>query len=136
MSPNASVSTGFLPKGHDMARQPRGIDRPSQPAAGARDRALSRVRRTTATIGVAAIASAVGLGLLAATETTAHSSATQQPSGASTSGSSASTSPTTTASPSGSSSSSASAADPTTTTTTTTMPKATTTKPVTVSRQS
>ena len=35
---------------------------------------MSRVRRTTAAIGVAAIASAVGLGMLVGTKTTAHRS--------------------------------------------------------------
>lgn len=126
LRPIAPVSIGFLPKGHDMAPRP-GQNLPTrQSAARARDRAMSRVRRLTAAITIAATASAVGLGLLVANDTTAHSSTATPSTRTSTSGASDATTPTTTApTTSGSSSSaSSSATDPTTT------------KPTTVSGQS
>ena len=80
------------------------LHRPEQPSIRARDRAMSRVRRLTAVIGIASTTAAVGLGLAVASGT-AHSGSADTPVAASTSSSSSS------------SSGSTSAADPTTTTT-------------------
>ena len=100
----------------------------------ARDRAMSRVRRVTALIGVSAAAGALGLGLLVASDTASHSSSaavrhisstgdqvtasTSTATSSSTTGSTTATTPATTTT-----------TEPTTTTTapTTTSAKATTT---------
>jgi cytoskeletal protein RodZ len=113
-----------------MTLQGRPNKRTPQPPARARDRAMERVRRTTGAVCIAAVGLAVGLGILVASETTAHSSATT-----STNPSSSVSTPTTSASPSSSSSNSSSATT-TTPTTTATTPTATRAKPTTVSGQS
>ena len=91
----------------------------------ARDRAVTRVRRATTLIGLAATVSAAGLGVLVASETTVHSSASaadrvtsSATSTASGEGTTTTTSPTSAASTSGSASAGTTAtSDPTTTTT-------------------
>lgn len=104
-------------------RPPRTANHPSGPRA--RDRAVVRVRRATTFIGLAAAASAVGLGVLVASETTVHSpasaadrvtSATKAT--ASGEGTTTTTSPTSAASTGGSASAGTTTNDPSTTTTT------------------
>ncbi len=130
-----------------MARQSPSHQPSPHAAAHARDRAMTRVRRATAGIGLAATAGAVGLGVLVATSTTAHSSATTQTTSVS---GSTSTTPTTATTPttvsgqsstttaaasSAASSSTATTATPSTTTTTT-APKSSSSSAATVSGQS
>jgi hypothetical protein len=56
-----------------MAQDSHGLHRTLQSAVRSRDRAVNRVRRLTAVIGVTAAVAASGLGILIASEPVAHS---------------------------------------------------------------
>ena len=111
-------------RGHDMASHHPLRTADHRSGRRARDRALIRVRRATALIGITAAASAVGLGVVVASETTVPSSASaaDRVTSSSTStgaGRTTTTSASSAASASGDASAgTASTSDPTTTTTT------------------
>jgi hypothetical protein len=60
-------------KGHRMAQDSHGLHPTLRSAAHSRDRAVIRVRRLTAVIGLTAVLAASGLGVLIASEPVAHS---------------------------------------------------------------
>ncbi len=121
-------------KGHTMAQDSNASRRDRRSAEQARDQAMIRVRRATTTIGVAATAGAIGLGVLVATDTIPHSAPVSSGATPTTSGGTAATTTPTTSGSSQTTTPSAPASSASTTTTT--QPTTTTHAPVTVSGQS
>lgn len=109
--------------------------RPQPSPAVVRNRAMSRVRRLTVAIGIVATTAAVGLGILASSETTAHSAPASRSTGSAASTTPSSSSSSSSASSPGSSATSTGSSSTDDQTATTTTPASTGSGAVTTSGQ-